>query len=149
MPDEVFEAYGIEWHQIQVFDRGCRFAELEAAANANEAALLAVLEAEEQTAASAKQKRAHRGKKKKKGSKTQGVNGAAGDDSLSFDQLDADRGADCSCNSVPGTDSSEATEDAPEAAEHAVITPVCVEELQLGALRVTLNTAFPSKGTIL
>ena len=93
-----------------------------------------MLEAEEQTAASAKQKRAHRGKKKKKGSKTQGVNGAAGDDSLPSDQLDADKGADCCGNSVPGTDSSEATEDAQEAADHAISTAVCVEELQIGAL---------------
>lgn len=46
-----------------------RFAELEAAAHANEAALLASLEAEEQSAATARQKRAHRGKKKKKAGK--------------------------------------------------------------------------------
>jgi hypothetical protein len=47
-----------------------RFAELEDAANANQAALLASLEAEELSAAAAKTKRAHRGKKKKKGSKS-------------------------------------------------------------------------------
>ena len=131
------EAYGLEWYCISGFDPGCRFAELEAAANANEAALLAVLEAEEQTAASAKQKRAHRGKKKKKGSKSQGVSGAAGDDSLPSDQLDADKGAECCGNSVPGTDSSEATEDASEPADHAISTAVCVEDHQIGAPTVT------------
>lgn len=46
-----------------------RFAELEEAANANQAALLASLEAEEQCAIAAKAKRSHRGKRKKKACK--------------------------------------------------------------------------------
>lgn len=55
----------------------CRFTELEEAANANQAALLASLEAEEQCAAAAKTKRAHRGKKKKKDSKGLAAQGLA------------------------------------------------------------------------
>ena len=54
-----------------------RFAELEEAANANQAALLASLEAEEQCAAAAKTKKAHRGKKKKKGPKSSAAAGSS------------------------------------------------------------------------
>lgn len=54
-----------------------RFAELEAAATAHQAALLADLAAEEQTAANAKHRRGHRGKKKKKPGSTGQFPGSA------------------------------------------------------------------------
>ena len=77
----------------------CRFAELEEAANLNQAALLASLEAEEQYAAAAKSKRSHRGKKKKKGSKSTLAECQASDE--------AERKAPCAEHNADPTEESE------------------------------------------